>query len=149
MKRIDQALQNQSLSKEFKENNWLSLSIEEKQHISTNLKKVFLFSPTSNRWWNQDDPLFGEYNKKFSKFKTNKSTDTKQVTINLNINLNDSEIKKFSEERFVKNFSVKKGKDSNEVSALAIFSDDKEKDNFLEQWSSKIKSYDVSLDEIN
>ena len=66
MKRIDQALQNQSLSKEFKENNWLSLSIEEKQHISTNLKKVFLFSRTSNRWWNQDDPLFGEYNKKLN-----------------------------------------------------------------------------------
>jgi len=115
----------------------LTLGISAKVDLNISIILVFLLS------------ILPFFIKKFSKFKTNKSTDTKQLIINLNINLNDSEIKKFSEERSVKNFSVKKGKDSNEVSALAIFSDDKEKDKFLEQWSSKIKSYDVSLDEIN
>ena len=35
------------------------------------------------------------------------------------------------------------------ISGLAIFKDNNEKDNFLKQWSSKINSYNVDLDDNN
>ena len=47
----------------------------------------------------------------------------------------------------IKNYSVKNENDKKNVSALAIFDNSIDKENFLNEWSSKINSYNVDLDE--
>ena len=46
-----------------------------------------------------------------------------------------------------RNYSVKNEDSNFNVSGLAIFDNIKDKDEFLNKWSSKINSYNVDLDE--
>ncbi len=86
---------------------------------------------------------------KFSKIKSRDNNESKQILMNFTASLNDNEIQTISNEEFVKNFSVKKLPQSNEISGLAKFINQKQKESFLSKWKNKIKNYDISLDEID
>jgi len=86
---------------------------------------------------------------KFSKIKSKDKNEVKQILMNFSASLNDSEIQSISNDEFVKNFSVKKLPQDNEISGLAKFTNQKQKESFLNKWKNKIKNYDISLDEID
>ena len=86
---------------------------------------------------------------KFSKIKSKDKNEVKQILMNFNASLTDNEIQSISNDEFVKNFSVKKLPQNNEISGLAKFSNQKQKETFLNKWKNKIKNYDISLDEID
>ena len=86
---------------------------------------------------------------KFSKIKNKGTNESKQILMNFNASLNDAEIQSISNDEFVKNFSVKKLPQGNEITGLAKFVNQKQKESFLNKWKSKIKNYDISLDEID
>ena len=86
---------------------------------------------------------------KFSKIKIKDKNEVKQILMNFNASLTDNEIQSISNDEFVKNFSVKKLPQNNEISGLAKFSNQKQKETFLNKWKNKIKNYDISLDEID
>ena len=86
---------------------------------------------------------------RFSKVKNKDKNEVKQILMNFNASLSDSEIQSISNDEFVKNFSVKKLPQGNEISGLAKFINQKQKESFLNKWKNKIKNYDISLDEID
>ena len=86
---------------------------------------------------------------KFSKIKSKDKNGAKQILMNFTASLNDSEIQSISNDEFVKNFSVKKLPQDNEISGLAKFTNQRQKESFLDKWKNKIKNYDISLDEID
>ena len=86
---------------------------------------------------------------RFSKVKNKDKNEVKQILMNFNASLTDNEIQSISNDEFVKNFSVKKLPQNNEISGLAKFSNQKQKETFLNKWKNKIKNYDISLDEID
>ena len=86
---------------------------------------------------------------KFSKVKNKGKHEVRQILMNFNASLSDSEIQSISSDEFVKNFSVKKLPEGNEISGLAKFINQKQKESFLSKWKNKIKNYDISLDEID
>ena len=86
---------------------------------------------------------------KFSKVKNKDKNEVKQILMNFNASLSDSEIQSISNDEFVKNFSVKKLPQGNEIAGLAKFINQKQKESFLNKWKNKIKNYDISLDEID
>ncbi len=86
---------------------------------------------------------------KFSKIKSKDKNEVKQILMNFSASLNDSEIQSISNDEFVKNSSVKKLTQDNEISGLAKFTNQKQKESFLNKWKNKIKNYDISLDEID
>ena len=63
--------------------------------------------------------------------------------------MKENELDKIVNNKKIKNYSVKKEGDSFNISGSAVFSDSKEKQKFLNEWSSKINSYNVDLDENN
>ena len=84
---------------------------------------------------------------KFSR-KNNKLNDSKKIIINLKAILNENDIKLITEENSVKNYTVEKKDNLFNINLLAHFEKLSDQEIFLKKWSSKIKSYDVSLDEI-
>ena len=86
---------------------------------------------------------------KFSKIESKDKNGAKQILMNFTASLNDSEIQSISNDEFVKNFSVKKLPQDNEISGLAKFTHQRQKESFLDKWKNKIKNYDISLDEID
>jgi hypothetical protein len=63
--------------------------------------------------------------------------------------MKENELNKIVNEKNIKNYSVKKEGDNLNISGSAVFSDSREKEKFLNEWSSKINSYNVDLDESN
>lgn len=63
--------------------------------------------------------------------------------------MKENELDKIVNDKNIKNYSVKREGDSLNISGSAVFSDPKEKEKFLNEWSSKINSYNVDLDENN
>ena len=63
--------------------------------------------------------------------------------------MKQNELDKIVNDKNIKNYSVKREGDSLNISGSAVFSDPKEKEKFLNEWSSKINSYNVDLDENN
>ena len=61
--------------------------------------------------------------------------------------MNNDDFKKLVGNKNIKNYSVKNEKDLVNVSGYAKFNSIKEKDIFLEEWSKRINSYNVELDE--
>jgi len=115
----------------------LTLGISAKVDVNISLLLVILLSAL---------PFLIE---KFSKIKSKGKNEVKQILMNFNASLSDSEIQSISNDEFVKNFSVKKLPEGNEISGLAKFTNQKQKESFLNKWKNKIKNYDISLDEIN
>ena len=115
----------------------LTLGISAKVDINISVLLVIILSVL---------PFFIEI---FSNIKSKNKNNTKQILMNFTASLSDNEIKKISNDEFVKNFSVKKLEYENEISGLAKFSNQKQKQFFLSKWKNKIKNYDISLDEID
>ena len=63
--------------------------------------------------------------------------------------MKENELNKIVNEKNIKNYSVKKEGDNLNISGSAVFSDSREKEKFLNEWSAKINSYNVDLDESN
>ena len=63
--------------------------------------------------------------------------------------MKENELNKIVNEKNIKNYSVKKEGDNLNISGSAVFSNSREKEKFLNEWSSKINSYNVDLDESN
>ena len=63
--------------------------------------------------------------------------------------MKENELDKIVNDKNIKNYSVKREGDNLNISGSAVFSNSREKEKFLNEWSSKINSYNVDLDEIN
>ena len=61
--------------------------------------------------------------------------------------MKESDFKNIISNKNIKNYSVKNENNNINVSALAIFGNSRDKEKFLNEWSSKINSYNVDLDE--
>tara|TARA_Y100000996_G_C22387855_1_gene587887 strand:- start:558 stop:806 length:249 start_codon:yes stop_codon:yes gene_type:complete len=79
----------------------------------------------------------------------NKSGDEGKLSINFQALMKETDFKKIIDNKSIRNYSVKNENNNLNISGLAIFNNAKEKDNFLNEWSSKINSYNVDLDENN
>ena len=63
--------------------------------------------------------------------------------------MNEKDFKKIISDKNIRNYSVKNEGNTINISGHAIFNETSDKDNFLNEWSSKINNYNVDLDEIN
>ncbi len=79
----------------------------------------------------------------FNNFQTGK------LSLNFQTLMSENDFKKIVNDQKIKNYSVKKENNKFNVSGLAVFTNNNEKENFLNEWSSKINSYNVDLDENN
>ena len=87
--------------------------------------------------------------KQFSLKNSNKSGGDGKLSVYFQALMNENDFKKIIDNKSIKNYSVKNEKNNLNISGLAIFSNIDEKDTFLNEWSSKINSYNVDLDENN
>jgi hypothetical protein len=88
--------------------------------------------------------------KRFSLISENSLSESEgKLLLNFQGLMKENELNKIVNEKNIKNYSVKKEGDSFNISGSAIFSDTREKEKFLNEWSSKINSYNVDLDESN
>ena len=63
--------------------------------------------------------------------------------------MNEKDFKKITSDKNIRNYSVKNEGSNFNISGYAIFNETSDKDNFLNEWSSKINNYNVDLDENN
>ena len=63
--------------------------------------------------------------------------------------MKENDFKKITGDKNIRNYSVKNEGEKFNISGFAIFSEVRDKDKFLNEWSSKINSYNVDLDENN
>jgi len=85
--------------------------------------------------------------KKFSIANSNKSGGDGKLSLNFQGNMKESDFKNIISNKNIKNYSVKNENNNINVSAFAIFDNSSDKEKFLNEWSSKINSYNVDLDE--
>ena len=85
--------------------------------------------------------------KRFSITNSNKSKGEGKLSLNFQGTMKEIDFKNIISNKNIKNYSVKNENDKKNVSALAIFDNSIDKENFLNEWSSKINSYNVDLDE--
>ena len=85
--------------------------------------------------------------KKFSITNSNKSKGEGRLSLNFQGTMKENDFKNIINNKNIKNYSVKNENDKKNVSALAIFDNSRDKEKFLNEWSSKINSYNVDLDE--
>ena len=69
--------------------------------------------------------------------------------MDVKIRLEIKDLKKITSDKNIRNYSVKNEGEKFNISGFAIFSEARDKDKFLNEWSSKINSYNVDLDENN
>jgi len=74
---------------------------------------------------------------------------TGKLSLNFQSLMSENDFKKIVNNQKIKNYSVKKENEKFNVSGLAVFINNNEKEMFLNEWSSKINSYNVDLDENN
>ena len=87
--------------------------------------------------------------KRFSLIDTDKGGGNGKLSMNFQGFVENKDLEKLISNKNIKNYSVKNDNNKLNISGLAIFKDNNEKDNFLKQWSSKINSYNVDLDDNN
>ena len=71
------------------------------------------------------------------------------MSLNFQGVMKEDDFKRIISNKNIKNYSVKNQNNEMNVSGLIEFSNNSEKDKFLNEWSSKINSYNVDLDENN
>ena len=71
------------------------------------------------------------------------------MSLNFQGIMKEDDFKKIINNKNIKNYSVKNQNNEINVSGLLEFNNNNEKDKFLNEWSSKINSYNVDLDENN
>ena len=87
--------------------------------------------------------------KRFSLTKDNSSGSDGKLTLNFEGLMKENDFKKITGDKNIRNYSVKNEGEKFNISGFAIFSEVRDKDKFLNEWSSKINSYNVDLDENN
>ncbi len=87
--------------------------------------------------------------RRFSLINKNSSGGDGKLSLNFQGLMTEDDLKEIIKEKSIKNYSVKNQDEKLNISGSAIFNDAKEKDSFLKDWSSKINSYNVDLDEKN
>jgi len=85
--------------------------------------------------------------KRFSTTNSNKSKGDGKLSLNFQGTMKESDFKNIISNKNIKNYSVKNENNNINVSAFAIFDNSSDKEKFLNEWSSKINSYNVDLDE--
>lgn len=70
-----------------------------------------------------------------------------KMSLNFQGIMKEDDFKKIINNKNIKNYSVKNQNNEINVSGLLEFNNNNEKDKFLNEWSSKINSYNVDLDE--
>ena len=113
----------------------LTIGISAKVDLSITLVLVTLLS------------ILPYFIKKFSFTNLNKSQGNGKLSLNFQGSMKEADFKKIINDKNIKNYSVKNENNNINVSGLAIFDNIKDKDEFLNEWSSKINSYNVDLDE--
>jgi hypothetical protein len=113
----------------------LTIGISAKVDLSITLVLVTLLS------------ILPYFIKKFSFANLNKSQENGKISLNFQGSIKEADFKKIINDKNIKNYSVKNENSNINVSGLAIFDNIKDKDEFLKEWSSKINSYNVDLDE--
>jgi len=87
--------------------------------------------------------------KNFSITNLGKSEPSEKMSLNFQGVMKEVDFKRIINNKNIKNYSVKNQNDEMNVSGLIEFSNNNEKDKFLNEWSSKINSYNVDLNENN
>ena len=87
--------------------------------------------------------------KRFSLINKNSSGDDGKLSLNFNGLIKENDLKKITSDKNIRNYSVKSDGDKFNISGLVMFDKVGDKDKFLNEWSSKINSYSVDLDENN
>jgi len=85
--------------------------------------------------------------KKFSITNLGKLETGNKMSLNFQGIMKEDDFKKIINNKNIKNYSVKNQNNEINVSGLIEFNNNNEKDKFLNEWSSKINSYNVDLDE--
>ena len=85
--------------------------------------------------------------KRFSITNSNKSEGNGKLSLSFQGTMKESDFKNIISNKNIKNYSVKNENNNINVSAFATFDNSRDKEKFLNEWSSKINSYNVDLDE--
>ena len=85
--------------------------------------------------------------KRFSITNSDTSGGDGKLTLNFQAIMKENDFKNIISNKNIKNYSVKNENKDINVSAFAIFDNSSDKEKFLNEWSSKINSYNVDLDE--
>ena len=72
---------------------------------------------------------------------------SEKLTLNFEATINEKDLKKITNDKNLRNYSVKNENNNFNIAGLVVFNNEDEKNKFLDQWSSKIKTYNVDLDE--
>jgi hypothetical protein len=115
----------------------LTIGISAKVDLSITLVLVILLS------------ILPYFIKKFSITNLGKSEADEKMSLNFQALMQEVDFKKIINNKNIKNYSVKNQNNEMNISGLLEFSNNSEKDKFLNEWSSKINSYNVDLDENN
>ena len=87
--------------------------------------------------------------KRFSLIKDNTSGSDGKLSLNFQGLMKENDFKKITSNKDIRNYAVKNEGDKFNISGFVIFDKTADKDKFLNEWSSKINSYNVDLDENN
>ena len=86
---------------------------------------------------------------RFSSIKDNSSDSNEKLSLNFHGLMKENDFKKITSDKNIRNYSVKNEDDKYNISGFMIFNKSVDKDKFLNEWSSKINSYNVDFDENN
>jgi len=87
--------------------------------------------------------------KRFSLINKNTLDDNGKLSLNFQGLMKENDFKKIISVKNIRNYSVKNEGDNFNISGYALFNEVRDKDKFLNEWSPKINSYNVDLDENN
>jgi hypothetical protein len=87
--------------------------------------------------------------KRFSLINKNTPDDNGKLSLNFQGLMKENDFKKIISDKNIRNYSVKNEGDNLNISGYALFNEVRDKDKFLNEWSPKINSYNVDLDENN
>ena len=87
--------------------------------------------------------------KRFSLINKNTPDDNGKLSLNFQGLMKENDFKKIISVKNIRNYSVKNEGDNFNISGYALFNEVRDKDKFLNEWSPKINSYNVDLDENN
>jgi len=113
----------------------LTIGISAKVDLSITLVLIILLS------------ILPYFIKRFSITNSNKSEGNGKLSLSFQGTMKESDFKNIISNKNIKNYSVKNENNNINVSAFAIFDNSSDKEKFLNEWSSKINSYNVDLDE--
>ena len=87
--------------------------------------------------------------KRFSLTNNNSNGSEGKLSLNFEGLMKENDLKKITSDKNIRNYSVKNDGENFNISGFALFNGIEDKDKFLKEWSSKVNSYNVELDENN